>query len=291
MNKVYCPYGHLYDKDEFPFCPICAQNNHPNNGWQNPSFPNSQDNPNAVAETIAVNRNQRRSLDPQSSQNSNLHPSMNFGNYPQQQSFSPTVRVSRPNASFHVSVQSEPQLQPPYQQPNQWVPYQQREPQSQPPYQQTPPYSQPPYQRIQMNIPIHSGASDSETVYFSKSFSNEPVAGWLVCVFGEDKGHYFRVPTQKATIGRSDDNKFKINLNDKKISRKHPIGTIVYDDNLYQFYFIAETSGNLMPYINGQPVMTQMRLKDYDELRIGDTVLLFRTFCSDENIWNNMTDR
>ena len=95
----------------------------------------------------------------------------------------------------------------------------------------------------------------------------------------------------KDTIGRSDTKKYKINISDERISRSNPIGTISYVPDQHQFYFVSDPTGNLTPYVNGTPILTQTILKDYDEIRIGSTVLLFRAFCSEKMNWDNMEGR
>ena len=122
-------------------------------------------------------------------------------------------------------------------------------------------------------------------MFYSKTFSSEPIGGWLVCVMGSDRGKAFRVSVGKDTIGRSDTKKYKINLSDEKISRSHPMGVITYIPDSHEFYFTADPTGNLTPYVNGAPVLTQTVLRNYDELRIGGTVLLFRAFCSEKMNW------
>lgn len=251
MNMVRCPYGHVYDQDQYQICPICAQNNRfnasPDFGNQAQPFSNSVTSPGSVPGTRIVNGGQSPYFDPNQYQNNNYQ-NQGFQGFQQPFYQQPPIFPYGGNAQSNV------------------YPMQNNQPQAQ--------------------IPMNSENGKTK-IYYNKSFSTEPVAGWLVCVLGNDKGKCFVISAGKTSIGRSDTKKYKINLSDEKISRANPIGTITYISIQHQFYFIAEPTGNLTPYVNGNPVLMQILLNDYDELRIGSTVLLFRAFCSEQNNWEN----
>lgn len=249
MNMVRCPYGHIYDSEQYRECPICMQNN-------------------SAAKS---------------------YPYMSGGQRPQscQGSVSGTRVVNGPT----------PVAQVPYSQEGYHYP----DSCNQQPLPVNGPYpasgaSQQIFEQSgfhnnnQVQL-LKSPRAGNTQIFYSKSFSSEPIGGWLVCVMGNDKGKAFSVSTGKDTIGRSDTKKYKINISDDKISRSNPIGTISYVSDQHRFYFVSDPLGNLTPYVNGVPILTQIILKDYDEIRIGTTVMLFRAFCSEKMNWNIIEGR
>lgn len=132
--------------------------------------------------------------------------------------------------------------------------------------------------------------SDSEghtiALFNVEEYSVSPVVGWLVVIDGPDKGKDFRLVSGRNMIGRSDTaNKYQINLTDKKISRVDAVASIAYDEKHNNFIFGAASSGNLLPYVDGQPCMNQLPIDAYSRLELGDTTMLFVPFCCDKFRW------
>ena len=249
MKMVRCPYGHVFDNEQFRECPICAQNK-------------------SIAGAASFLPGGLRPAPDQAAlpgtREDNRPAPAAQGNFPQQGS-------PYPNRGFqHPFSPQGAYPAPGFVQRNfDRVAYPHNDP------------VRPQVQRQTVKAQIYPG----------RSIPSEPVGGWLVCVMGNDKGKPFRVSTGKAAIGRSDTKKYKINLSDEKISRANPIGTICYVPNRHQFYFVSDPLGNLTPYVNGAPILTEIMLKDYDEIRIGSTVLLFRAFCSEKMNWDHIERR
>lgn len=252
MNLIRCPYGHIYDMEQYSSCPVCAQNHASLNqspymtGGQN-SLPwqGNETSQRSVPGTRIVNGPSPFAQPSFPQQQGNQYPNPGF-----QQPFIPP---SGPYYSPYPPLQNNSQTG-----------------------------SQNSYQPSVRQTP----QAGKTQIFYSKSFSSEPIGGWLVCVMGNDKGKAFRVSAGKDTIGRSDTKKYKINISDEKISRSNPIGTISYVPDQHQFYFVSDPTGNLTPYVNGVPILTQIVLNDYDEIRIGSTVMLFRAFCSEKVNWD-----
>jgi hypothetical protein len=112
----------------------------------------------------------------------------------------------------------------------------------------------------------------------------EPVVGWLVCIEGENKGESYELQVGNNFIGRSSLMDVVI-LDDKKISRdKHAM--IVYDPDGGNFLVLPGESKGLS-YLNHELILQAKNLKTYDEIKLGDSTLLFVAFCGDKFSWNN----
>lgn len=128
---------------------------------------------------------------------------------------------------------------------------------------------------------------DGQTIAFynKEEFKIGPVAGWLVCIEGPDKGKDFRILAGRNLIGRSESNKYQVNLTDMKISRTEAVASIAYDDRHNEFIFGAGSYGNILPFVDGQPCMNQLPISAYSKIEIGQTTLLFVPFCGEHFTW------
>lgn len=121
--------------------------------------------------------------------------------------------------------------------------------------------------------------------YYTDRIGTEPVVGWLVCVYGTQKGKSFELYEGRNFIGRSSDMDVVLE-NDKTISRsKHAI--LIYEARKRVFLAQAGESRGLF-YVNDEVVLSNMILKAYDELLIGNTRLLFVPFCGENFSWRDI---
>lgn len=91
---------------------------------------------------------------------------------------------------------------------------------------------------------------------------------WLDGVGGMIAGQRIMIEGPHILIGRS--GVCNIQFHDPKISRQHAILRLI--DGYYQIEDMRSTGGT---YVNGQSI-TVHRLRDRDQLRLGDSVLVFR---------------
>lgn len=111
-----------------------------------------------------------------------------------------------------------------------------------------------------------------------------PVAGWLVCIDGPDKGNDYRVRSGYNYIGRAEHMDICIR-GDKQISReKHAI--IAYDDTENVFFF-GPSDGRNIVRVNGKMVMVPTQLNAYDIVTVGSSKLVFVPLCTDKFNWEN----
>jgi len=82
---------------------------------------------------------------------------------------------------------------------------------------------------------------------------------------GPDKGEEYLLVFNKLTIGRKST---EIELSDGLISRKHVEIEILGRG----YYFVKDLASSNGTFVNGVSI-TNQRIKHYDEIKIGDTVL------------------
>ena len=103
-----------------------------------------------------------------------------------------------------------------------------------------------------------------------ESLSVRPVVGWLVCVQGPDIGKDFRLHSDFNHVGR--DKYQDVCLSDRTVSREH--FTVSYDI-VNNHYFAEMDKGRTMVYINGYPLGGRALLKKGDQIKVGETLLVF----------------
>ena len=112
------------------------------------------------------------------------------------------------------------------------------------------------------------------------------IAGWLVCIKGDDIGNDFRLHFDTNTVGRTDPetNCFPdVSLSDMTVSRRHFI--ITYDPH-HDDYNLAYDGGKARIYINGKRFRnTDVELHSGDVIEVGDTTLVFVAFEGANKIW------
>ena len=112
----------------------------------------------------------------------------------------------------------------------------------------------------------------------------DPVAGWLVCIEGEDFGDSFKNKIGKNFIGRASSMDIVLH-GDNSISReRHAI--ILYEPKRREFIAQAGESRELF-YLNDDVVLNPVRLKRRDILTIGNTRLMFFPCCGEAFSWDD----
>ncbi|MHC5065204.1 MAG: FHA domain-containing protein [Planctomycetota bacterium] len=100
----------------------------------------------------------------------------------------------------------------------------------------------------------------------------------LVITDGPSEGQQFALERHPLVlIGRDDDCTFQVL--DRRVSRSHMQLKLDESDGSYQV--IDRDSANSV-YINGEKITGPSKLEDGDQIRIGDTTMLFTTADADE---------
>lgn len=108
-----------------------------------------------------------------------------------------------------------------------------------------------------------------------------PVTGWLVCMNGGEKGCDYRLHAGKNFIGRSQGMDVML-TDDKSIARdKHC--SVLYDPKGNEFYVTSENANTV--YLNGELLTEAHKLKQGDEIKVGETKLKFIPFCREDMTW------
>lgn len=135
---------------------------------------------------------------------------------------------------------------------------------------------------IQVNGGL-SNEDDDKTIAFGffGAAKTSPVAGWLICMTGTERGKDYRLHAGKNFIGRSTSMDVLL-VDDKTIARdKHC--SVIYDPKGNVFYVSSE-GGNPV-YLNGKMLDSSLQIQEGDEITVGKTNLMFIPFCREGRIW------
>ena len=141
--------------------------------------------------------------------------------------------------------------------------------------------------------PVSAGADDGVTVGFPGLRSGgseadvatgfEPVAGWLVCIEGPDRGRDYRLKIEGNFIGRNPENDVVIG-GDNEISRtKH--AAIFYDPDEQTFVLMKGEMTRKSVHLNDKAIYTPVGLTARDVIRLGATKLMFVPFSGEYHDW------
>lgn len=108
-----------------------------------------------------------------------------------------------------------------------------------------------------------------------------PVVGWLVCVQGPDIGKDFRLHTHFNHVGRNKDQ--DVCLSDPTVSGEH--FTVSYDMQ-HNHYFADMNKGSTFVYINSYPLGGRTVLKKGDQIKVGNSLLVFIPLEQQDVKWN-----
>jgi hypothetical protein len=140
----------------------------------------------------------------------------------------------------------------------------------------TPPIATPPAVAPPPNATVRLGASARAGI------KTDPVAGWLVCLEGPDRGRDYRLHMEKNFIGRAPNMDVVLD-GDSTVSReKHAI--VIFDPRKKVFWALPGEASGLV-YLNGDIVNAPVQMKADDILEVGQTRLALIPFCGDRYSW------
>jgi hypothetical protein len=112
---------------------------------------------------------------------------------------------------------------------------------------------------------------------------HDPVAGWLVVIRGPGRGRSIEIAAGMNAIGRTPDQRIRLDFGDEKISRiRH--AAFAFDVRTSRFFF-THGDGKNLSYIDGDPVLVPTELNGGEIVSIGDTELKFIRLCGPDFSW------
>lgn len=116
---------------------------------------------------------------------------------------------------------------------------------------------------------------------------SDPVVGWLVCITGTQRGKDYKIRSGNNTIGRSTEMHICISGDDAISRDRHAV--ISFDPQTTSFHLMPG-EGRGLAYVNDMAVLGAAKLQPYDEIRLGDTKVIFVPFCGEKFIWTKNAD-
>jgi len=136
---------------------------------------------------------------------------------------------------------------------------------------------------LQDAVKAATAAESEKTVgFYSSAIGIEPVVGWLVCTEGEHLGEDFRLKSGRNFIGRGSGMDVAI-TKDNTVSRERHTA-VVYEPKGNMF-IVQPGDSKELSYINGEVVLSPVRLNANDRLSVGQTELMFIPCCTEEFKW------
>ena len=125
--------------------------------------------------------------------------------------------------------------------------------------------------------PVMRGAEPGATVgYFKDRLDIDPPVGWLVCIDGPSRGTDYRIRAGNNSMGRSESMRICID-GDETIARENH-GFVSYDPESNTYTVLPGIARGLV-YLNRGPVYAPSPLRPFDEIKLGNTTLLFVPLC------------
>ena len=121
-----------------------------------------------------------------------------------------------------------------------------------------------------------------------KTQGNDPTTAWLVVIDGPGKGFSLPVFIGINTIGRGPEQSICLDFGDQqddKIARDAQ-AKLTYDVKGNCFYIQHGETANLT-YLNDEPILEPKKLKAYDRITMGQTILMFIPFCGKKFTWDD----
>jgi hypothetical protein len=111
---------------------------------------------------------------------------------------------------------------------------------------------------------------------FKSRLDIDPPVGWLVCIDGPNRGADYKIRSENNSIGRSETMRICIDGD----------GTIARENHAFVSYDPESNTYNLLPgiarglvYLNRGLVFGPSPLRPFDEIKLGNTTLLFVPLC------------
>jgi len=111
---------------------------------------------------------------------------------------------------------------------------------------------------------------------------SEPVVGWLICVKGEYFGKSFSLKTGNNTVGRAVNMDVHLALEDGVSRNKHCL--ITFEPN-EQVFYIQQGESRGLSYLNGEIVLSPVKMKLKDKISVGEAEFLLIPLCTDGFRW------
>jgi hypothetical protein len=108
--------------------------------------------------------------------------------------------------------------------------------------------------------------------------------GWIVVTHGPGRGAFFPVFNGVSQIGRGEDQAIRLDFGDSSISRSNH-AAIAYDDESNGFYLGHGGKTNIVR-LNDRPVISTEPMQHHDQIRIGETTLMFVALCAEGFRWD-----
>jgi len=133
-----------------------------------------------------------------------------------------------------------------------------------------------------VNAKLSRLTADERTIsYFQQAIQMDPVVGWLVCLAGPERGRDYRLHAGQNHLGRGYGMDVVISDDPKVVRERHC--SFVYEPVKNLFFVVPGEGTN--SYLNKSLLAASAELRDGDLIDVGDTTLVFVSFCKEGFTW------
>lgn len=264
MNKLMCVNGHFYDGDTYSSCPHCEQGMEaakPDTFLMRHNQEYSEQPAPIKKERMGLfGKKKTKSLE----ENRTEYISEGTSDFSRDND-DKTEILTEDDVSFNVAYRRAMEEQEP-----QMI--------SSPVVQQVKTDSISPQFNMNKN---YQDLDEGKTIGFFSTGATEPPVGYLICIKGEDYGEGFLLKSGNNSIGRSQS--MDVVIRDPKVSREKQ-AFVMYEPHKRDFY-LKPGEGNGLCYLNDDILLEIKKIKAYDQIVLGDTVLMLVPVCGENFSW------
>lgn len=123
---------------------------------------------------------------------------------------------------------------------------------------------------------------NEKTILYVEEKERELV-GWLVCIYGPEKGKDYKIYSEKNFIGRAQDMEISIKLDKNIEDRNHCF--ITYNPKQRRFV-ISPGEAKSIIYVRNKAIYETNEIFNYDILEIGNSRFIFIALCGTNFDWD-----
>lgn len=118
--------------------------------------------------------------------------------------------------------------------------------------------------------------TDTEETIVYVEENIKKIVGWLVCIFGPEKGKDYKIHSERNFIGKGDNNDICLRL-EKNIEYYNHC-SITYNPK-QRIFVITPGASSQIVYVKNRAIYETTEIQNYDILEIGSSKFVFLAFC------------
>lgn len=123
----------------------------------------------------------------------------------------------------------------------------------------------------------------SEKTIIYNDTTSRKIVGWLVCIYGPNKGVDYKIYEERNFIGRNKEMEISISLDNSVEDKNHC--SITYNPK-QRIFVITPGNGKGLIYVKNKALYETKELNNFDVIEIGKSRFIFVEFCGNNFDWD-----